>query len=375
MANHVMLTEIAAPPFMEERRAAKFAELLREAGADSVWIDAEGNVIALRRGQLGQRTVAVDAHLDTVFPEGTDVSVRRRGDTLLAPGIGDDTRGLAVVLTLLQAMNAAELHTEADLLFIGTVGEEGLGDLRGMKYLFRDGGPRIDVWISIDGVDPKRIVHGGLGSHRYRVTVRGPGGHSWGAFGLANPHHALGMAVQKFVAAADPFTSSGPRTSYNVGRIGGGTSVNSIPFESWMEVDMRSVSPERLNGVDALFQRAMREALEEANILRRRGDSLTMEIESIGNRPSGVVSVDASLVQAAMAATTYFDLEPVLTISSTNSNIPISLGVPAITIGSGGAGGDAHALSEWWVNDNQALGIKRALLIVLAEAGLSELVN
>ena len=375
MANHVMLTEIAAPPFMEERRAAKFAELLREAGADSVWIDAEGNVIALRRGRLGGRTVAVDAHLDTVFPEGTDVSVRTSGDTLFAPGIGDDTRSLAVVLTMLQAMNAAELHTEADLLFIGSVGEEGLGDLRGMKHLFRDGGPRIDAWISIDGVDPKRIVHGGLGSHRYRVTVRGPGGHSWGAFGLANPHHALGIAVQKFVAVADPFTSSGPRTSYNVGRIGGGTSVNSIPFESWMEVDMRSVSPERLNGVDALFQRAMREALEEANKLRRSGDPLTMEIDPIGDRPSGIVSVGASLVQAAMAATTYFGLEPVLTISSTNSNIPISLGVPAITIGSGGVGGDAHALSEWWVNDNQALGIKRALLILAAAAGLSELVN
>ena len=151
--------------------------------------------------------------------------------------------------------------------------------------------------------------------------------------------------------------------------------MNSIPFESWMEVDMRSVSPERLNGVDALFQRAMREALEEANKLRRSGDPLTMEIDPIGDRPSGIVSVDASLVQAAMAATTYFGLEPVLAVSSTNSNIPISLGVPAITIGSGGVGGDAHALSEWWVNDNQALGIKRALLILAAAAGLSELVN
>jgi acetylornithine deacetylase/succinyl-diaminopimelate desuccinylase-like protein len=244
-----------------------------------------------------------------------------------------------------------------------------------MKYLFRDGGPRIDAWISIDGVDPKRIVHGGLGSHRYRVTVRGPGGHSWGAFGLANPHHALGLAVQKFVAAADPFTSRGPRTSYNVGRIGGGTSVNSIPFESWMEVDMRSVSPERLNAVDALFQRAMREGLAEANRLRRDGDSLTMDISMIGDRPSGTTDLNAPIVQRALAAITYFGREPDPTISSTNSNIPISLGVPAITIGSGGAGSGAHALTEWWVNDNGASGIKQALLILAAEAGLSELAN
>ena len=375
MANHVMLTEIAAPSFMEERRAAKFAELLREAGADSVWIDAEGNVIALRRGRLGGRTVAVDAHLDTVFPEGTDVSVRTSGDTLFAPGIGDDTRGLSIVITMLRALNTAEVGTRDDILFIGTVGEEGLGDLRGMKHLFRDGGPRIDTWISIDGVNPSRVVHRGLGSHRYRVTVKGPGGHSWGAFGLGNPHHALGQAIQKFVEAADPYTFEGPRTSYNVGRIGGGTSVNSIPFESWMEVDMRSESPERLNGIDALFQRAMREGLAEANRVRRDGDSLTIDIAMIGNRPSGTTDLSAPIVQRAMAAITYFGREPDPTISSTNSNIPISLGVPAITIGAGGAGSGAHSLAEWWVNDNGASGIKQALLILAAEAGISELVN
>ena len=375
IANHVMLTEIAAPPFMEERRAAKFAELLREAGADSVWIDAEGNVIALRRGRPGGRTVAVDAHLDTVFPEGTDVSVRTSGDTLFAPGIGDDTRGLSIVITMLRALNTANVRTRDDILFIGTVGEEGLGDLRGMKHLFREGGPRIDTWISIDGVNPSRVIHRGLGSHRYRVTVKGPGGHSWGAFGLGNPHHALGLAIEKFVDAADPYTSEGPRTSYNVGRIGGGTSVNSIPFESWMEVDMRSVSPARLNGVDTLFQRAMREGLAEANRLRRDGDSLTIDIAMIGDRPSGTTDLSAPIVQRALAAIIYFGREPDPTVSSTNSNIPISLGVPAITIGSGGAGSGAHSLTEWWVNDNGASGIKQALLILTAEAGLSELVN
>lgn len=372
LADHLRLTEIPAPPFMENQRAAAFAGMLRDAGADSVWIDEVGNVLALRRGRAGGRTVALDAHLDTVFPEGTDVTVRRRGDTLVAPGIGDDTRGLAVVLTIVRALNQADLQLDADVLFVASVGEEGLGDLRGVKHLFAEGGPGIDAWIGIDGVDPRRIVHRGLGSHRYRVTMRGPGGHSWGAFGLGNPHHALGIAIQKFAAAADPYTSDGPRTSYNVGRIGGGTSVNSIPFESWMEVDMRSVSPERLAGIDAVFQQAMRDGLAEANRLRRSGDSLTVEVELIGDRPSGELSLDTPLVQRALAATRYFDLEPTTTISSTNANIPISLGIPAITIGSGGAGAGGHSLGEWWVDDNGALGIKKALLILAAEAGVSD---
>ena len=374
-ADHMALTVIPAPPFMEERRARAYAALLREAGADSVWIDEVGNVIALRRGQTGNRTVALDAHLDTVFPEGTDVTVRRRGDTLLAPGIGDDTRGLAMVLAVLRGMNAAEIETEADILFIGTVGEEGLGDLRGVKQLFSEAGPQIDSWIAVDGGSDARIVHRGLGSHRYRVTFKGPGGHSWGAFGMANTHHALGRAIHLFVQAADPYTSEGPRTSYNVGRLGGGTSVNSIPFESWMEVDMRSVSPERLNGVDSLFQRAMREALVEINAIRRDGEPLTLDIDMIGDRPSGTIPESSPLVQRAMSATRYFDVEPELSISSTNSNIPISHGIPAVTIGRGGSGGGGHALSEWWVNDEGTVAIKRALLLLAAEAGVVDLVN
>jgi acetylornithine deacetylase/succinyl-diaminopimelate desuccinylase-like protein len=360
---------------MEQQRARAYAELLREAGADSVWIDQAGNVIALRRGSAGNRTVALDAHLDTVFPEGTDVTVRRRGDTLLAPGIGDDTRGLAVILAVLRALESADIETEANVLFIGTVGEEGLGDLRGVKQLFSDDGPGIDTWIAVDGGSTGGVTHRGLGSHRYRVTFKGPGGHSWGAFGTANPHHALGRAVELFVDAADPYTSEGLKTSYNVGRIGGGTSVNSVPFESWMEVDMRSVSPERLVEVDSLFQRAMREGLREANALRREGDSMTVDIDMIGDRPSGATPESSPLVQRAIAATNYFDLEPSLRISSTNSNIPISIGVPAITLGRGGAGGGGHALSEWWVNHDGTTAIKRVLLILTAEAGVGELVN
>lgn len=370
LRDHIALTEIAAPPFGEERRAARFAELLRDAGADSVWIDAEGNVLARRRGAGAGETVVLSAHLDTVFPEGTDVTVRVRGDTLIAPGVGDDTRGLVVILTVLRALEAAGVTTEGDVLFVGTVGEEGVGDLRGVKHLFRDGGPRVDAFISVDGSDPARIVQGALGSHRYRVTFRGPGGHSWGAFGLANPHHALGTAVARFVARADSFTASGPRTSYNVGRVGGGTSVNSIPFESWMEVDMRSLSPAQLVAIDSILQRAAREGLADQSARRRRGPALDLEMDMIGDRPSGEIPVDHPFVQLAAAATRHFGLTPEFETSSTDSNVPIARGIPAITIGGGGIGVGAHSPGEYWVDQDSDLGIQRVLLITVAAAGL-----
>lgn len=371
MADLVELTQIPAPPFMEDERGRRFLEMLRELGVDTAWVDEEGNVIARRGGRTGDRVVAVSGHLDTVFPEGTDVTVRQRGDTLFAPGVADDTRGLAAVLAILRAMNAADVETEADLLFIGTVGEEGLGDLRGMKHLFREGGPRIDAFISIDGAGVGNIVHMGLGSHRYRVTFRGPGGHSWGAFGLANPAHALGRAIQHFDVAADAFTSSGGRTSYNVGVIGGGTSVNSIPFEAWMEVDMRSEVQERLVRVDSIFQTAMRRALHEYNATRREGEPLELDVELIGDRPSGEIPVTDPFVQRTVAAALELGLEPDLSRSSTDSNIPISMGIPAVTLDGGGIGGRAHSLDEWFINRNGPLGIQHALLTLLAQAGVT----
>ena len=366
----IELTEIPAPPFMEEVRAARFAELLQEAGADSVWIDAEGNVLGLRRGRGGERTVAFSAHLDTVFPEGTDVTVRMRGDTLYAPGVGDDTRGLIVVLTVLRAMQESNVETSADVLFIGTVGEEGLGDLRGMKHLFRDGADPIDAWIEIDGGSMSRLVTQGLGSVRYRVTFSGPGGHSWGAFGLANPAHAMSRAVRLFQDAADVLTRTGPRTSYNVGRIGGGTSINSIPSESWMEVDMRSVSPESLVRIEQVFINAMNRGLEGENGLRREGAALEVELDRIGDRPSGELPPSIPLIQRALAATARFGVSGNLGRSSTNSNLPIALGIPAVTLSRGGVGGNGHARNEWWINEDGYLGIQRALLVVAAEAGL-----
>ena len=204
----IELTQIPAPPFMEQVRGERFSEMLVELGIDSVYTDTEGNVVGLRRGRNPDAGVlALTGHLDTVFPEGTDVQVRISGDTLRAPGIADDTRGLATLLAVLRAMNAADLETEQDVLFIGTVGEEGLGDLRGVKHLFRDGGPRIDAFISVDGTGSDGITSMGLGSHRYRVTYKGPGGHSWGAFGLGNPAHALGRAIHYFDEAGDDHTA------------------------------------------------------------------------------------------------------------------------------------------------------------------------
>lgn len=371
MADLRELTQIPAPPFMEEARGRRFAEMLTELGVDSVWTDDEGNVIGLRRGR-GSGTIVIAGHLDTVFPEGTDVSIRQAGDTLYAPGIADDTRGLVTVLGILRAMNAAEIETELDIWFVGTVGEEGLGDLRGMKHLFREGGPPIDAFISVDGLGRDGITNAGLGSYRYRVTFEGPGGHSWGAFGLANPAHALGRAVAHFDEAAKAYTDGAPRrTSYNVGRIGGGTSVNSIPFEAWMEIDMRSESPQALDEIDAVLHEAMQRGLDEENAARADGAALELVMDKIGDRPSGEVADDHPFVQRAIAATTLTGGTPRLGRSSTDSNVPISLGVPAITIGGGGTGGAAHSLAEYYLNRDGPEGIQRALLILLAQAGLS----
>lgn len=367
----IELTEIPAPPFMEDERGERFGELLAELGADSVWTDAEGNVIGLRRGRTGERTIGFGGHLDTVFPEGTDVTVRQVGDTLFAPGVGDDTRGLVVVLSVLRALEESGVETDDDVIFVGVVGEEGLGDLRGMKYLYREDGLRPDVWIDVDGGGLSRIVSMGLGSVRYRVTFEGPGGHSWGAFGTANPAHAMSRAVRYFQDVADTLTRSGPRTSYNVGRVGGGTSVNSVPFETWMEVDMRSESPESLARIEQAFLAAMDRGVAEENALRREGEPIRAIKDKIGDRPSGEMDPSTPLVQRALAATGEFGVEGTLARSSTDSNVPIALGIPAVTIGRGGAGSNGHAPDEFWVNQDAWLAVQRALLLVVAEAGFA----
>jgi tripeptide aminopeptidase len=372
VAEILQLTEIPAPPFKEEQRGAKYLEMLRAAGLTNVERDAEGNVMGLRRGTGGGPLIAIAAHLDTVFPEGTDVKVKRDGTRLAAPGIGDDTRSLAVLLAMIRAMDAAEIRTTSDILFIGDVGEEGLGDLRGMKHLFLKGPykDRIKTFISMDGAGGgDDITHGGVGSKRYRATFKGPGGHSYGAFGLVSPAFAMGNAIQKFSRIQVP---ASPKTTFNVGVMGGGTSVNSIPFESWMEVDMRSESRAELEKVNETFIGILNEAVAEENKARStRLGPIQLDLKLVGDRPSGETPKDSTLVQTAAAAIRAAGMTPTYSWSSTDSNIPISLGIPAVTIDSGGRGGRAHALDEWIDVEKEASlrGIQTALLLLLTLAG------
>ena len=369
--NLIELTEIEAPPFKEEKRAKEFSERLKLAGIEKVWIDSIGNVIGFLEGSIGNKNIAIDAHLDTVFPEGTDVKVQIKNDTLFAPGIGDDTRGLAMILTIAETIVNSEIKPVDNILFIGTVGEEGLGDLRGVRYLFKNNEPKIDSWIAIDGGSIGRVNNQALGSYRYEVIFDGPGGHSWGAFGLVNPHHALGAGIKNFVEKADIYTDNGPKTSYNVGIISGGTSINSIPFKSSMQIDIRSIDPNRLNDMEEILYNSMNVALDEQNAIKRSGPDLKLTINKIGNRPSGKVDESVPLIQKTIAATQYMGVEPRLTIGSTDSNIPISLGLPAVTIGRGGEGGGAHSLDEWWLNKDGYRSIQLALLILLSESGIN----
>jgi tripeptide aminopeptidase len=370
---HIELTQIPAPPFKEERRAQYFKKMLEAAKADKVWMDSSGNVLALRKGAKGTRTVILDAHLDTVFPEGTDVTVKQKGDTLFAPGIADDTRGLVAILAVLKAMEKSNLKTIDDVLFVASLGEEGLGDLRGVKYVVEKSKLKIDSWISVDGTEIDRVINGALGSVRYKATITGPGGHSWGAFGLGNPHSAMAKALNYFSDEAARFTSSGIKTSFNVGRTGGGTSINSIPFESWAEIDMRSPSPSQLKKIDSIFKASMKKGLDEYNRGIKKGPVLTLALLPIGNRPSGTTSPKEAIVQRAVAAADYFSSSPIaLDVVSTNANIPIAHGIPAITVGSGGRSDHEHSLEEWWLNEKGADGIKFVLLTLLMEAGVEK---
>jgi tripeptide aminopeptidase len=364
----IALTEIPAPPFKETARGAAFLQMLRTSGLADVETDAEGNVMGVRRG-ASRTMLAVLAHLDTVFPEGTDVHVKRDGTKLRAPGIGDDTRALALMLTIIRAMDAAHIQTANDILFVGNVGEEGEGDLRGAKYLLLKGKykDRVKSFISIDGGDQGNITNGALGSKRYRVTFKGPGGHSYGAFGIVNPAFAMGEAIAKFSRITVP---ANPKTTFNVGIVRGGTSVNSIPTEVSMDVDMRSESPDALNTLVAEFQGIVREAVAQENAARSTKEGkVEADVKLIGDRPSGETPVSSPLVQSTTAVVKAFGLTPNYSISSTDSNIPISLGLPALTIGRG-PGERSHSLDEWTdVEKTSAVKAAQiALAIVLAAA-------
>ena len=368
----VTLTEIPAPPFKEERRAAAYAERFCALGLEDVTTDAIGNVTGLRRGRGNGSLIVVSAHLDTVFPEGTDVTVRREGTKLFAPGVGDDTRGLAALLAFVRALDAAGIRTEHDVLFMGDVGEEGKGDLRGVRHFFTEGAYRdkVAAFFTIDGIETPDLVTGAVGSNRYRVTFRGPGGHSLGAFGTVNPAYAMGemlVGLSKMEVPADP------RTSYCASVFGGGTSINAIPEEVWVEVDLRSTSPAELGRIDAEMHRLIATAVENENA---RGDTangpIRAEAARIGARPAGGTAHDQRIVTASMEAIRAFGFTPVLSASSTDANIPMSLGIPAVKFGSGGAGGRAHTLEEWIdVEPELSLrGLNAALAAILGTAGM-----
>jgi tripeptide aminopeptidase len=361
----IRLCEIPAPPFGEEKRAAAYADLFRRLGLQNVRIDREGNVLGERPGAAPQPHLVFSAHLDTVFPAGTDVSVSRDGPILRGPGISDDCRGLAVVTGVIRALDAAGVQTPGTITFVGTVGEEGLGDLRGVKHLFgeelRD---RVDRFVSVDG-SGYSITSVAVGSLRYRVSYRGPGGHSYGAFGMANPVHALGRAI---AGIADLQPPASPKTTFNVGRVGGGTSVNSIAFDAWMEVDMRSPDPEALGRLDREFHGVVQRAEADENARWGGHRPVTLVMERVGERPAGRTPPTAPIVRAARSVNRALDLPDELGEGSTDSNIPISLGIPAVTIGGGGRGRDAHSLEESFDTTDSWKGTQRAVLLAMALA-------
>jgi len=375
LAEQVRLTEIPAPPFQEQRRAEYYLQQMHDRGLPDAYIDTEGNVIGIRRGSGDGPLFVIAAHLDTVFPMDTDVSVEIRDGRYYAPGISDDGRGLTAVLTLIDAINASGIETVGDIMFVGNVGEEGPGDLRGVKAIFRDF-PQIDGFVSIDGSGVTRITNGGTGSRRFAVEFTGPGGHSFSAFGLVSATHALGRAIAKI---GDLQVPEQPRTTFTVGTVSGGTSVNSIAQDAMFELDMRSNDAAELAKLEAQVREVVQLAVDEENARwnvdggSEKGQ-ITVNFRLIGDRPTGTTSPDHELVQvAALAFAAVGSPVQGLQTSSTDSNMPMSLGIPAITIGGGGSGGGAHSTEEWFDPTHAHLGPQLAFLLTLALVGVQGL--
>jgi acetylornithine deacetylase/succinyl-diaminopimelate desuccinylase-like protein len=368
LQQQISICEIPAPPFREEQRAADMKRRFEELGLQNVRIDSIGNVIAEWPGAGSGPAVVLSAHLDTVFPDGTDVRVRREGDLLRGPGIGDNCRGLAVLLAVAKAMRSAGLRTQGSVFFVANVGEEGPGNLRGVRYLFARPPAPIAYFVAVDGTG-LGLTSRAVGSNRYRVDFKGPGGHSYGAFGMPNPIHALGRAIARM---ADIEVPADPKTTFNVGIVQGGTSVNTISPLGSMEVDLRSESPRELARLDSLFRKAVQEALEAE---RARWPSsrvpLGVAIESMGVRPAGAQPDSAYVVRAAQAAARVLGFDAPTSASSTDANLPMSLGIPAITLDGGGSGSGAHSLSETYRDGERGwLGPQWALLVVTTLAGV-----
>ncbi|MBO0910592.1 MAG: M20/M25/M40 family metallo-hydrolase [Acidobacteria bacterium] len=368
------LARIPGPPFGEMARADWLAERFRALGVGEVAKDRIGNVLGFRQG-LRDEVVSVSAHIDTVFPENTPLNVRRQGAKLYGPGISDNAAGVAALLALAAAIENFSLRHDRSFLFIGNVGEEGEGDLRGMRHIFTQSAwkDRIDSSLVIDGAGTDTIVAEALGSRRFEVIVRGPGGHSWSDFGAPNPIVALGRSIHLFSQTRVP---SSPKSTFNIGVIRGGTSVNSIPESAAMRVDIRSSSTAEIDRIELELRRAIDQSIQEEDLrARNKRDSiehataLEAEVVVIGNRPGGELLAPARAFEVARAVDSYLGNAAQVQRASTDANIPISMGRDAIAIGAGGSGGGAHTLQEWFDPAGRSLGLTRILLIILALAG------
>jgi tripeptide aminopeptidase len=370
----IKITEIPAPPFEEKERAEDYKQRFIGLGLSDVHLDAEGNCVGLLKGSGKGPKLVVSAHIDTVFPKGYDakVTIDDKG-VIHAPGIADDAAGLSALLSIVRTFNQTGIRTVGDIVFVGTVGEEGRGDLRGGKHLFSTI-TDIDGFISIDGDGCDNIIYLGLGSKRFEFTFKGPGGHSFGAFGeVPNPIHAMGRAIDKIANISVPEV---PRTTYAVSVVSGGTSVNSIAAEAIMLTDTRSVCVQQLDKtVSELVNCVKMAVIEENSSLKIPWDSddnIRVVIEKIGDRPSGVCSPESLHVQVALAATEAIGRTPLLGLpGSTDSSRPISLGVPALTLGAGGKGTGTHSLQESYDPTDAYLAVQRVFLTILALAGMA----
>ena len=370
LARQAALSATPAPTGAEGARGARVAELFREIGLSHVAVDQAGNVCGWFGNGHGSAPVVLAAHLDTVFGPEVDVRVKRRGQRLEGPGISDNARGLAALVAVAEALVATDVATARPILFAATVGEEGSGDLRGVKYLLNGkretGNGKPAAFIALDGAGLDRVIHRALGSKRYHVTFRGPGGHSWAAFGVANPANAVGRAA---ALLADLPIATAPRTTCAVVGLGGGTGLNSIPQDAWLDLDLRSEDPRALAQLDVTVRAALERAADDENRTRSTGTpALRVEVQLVGDRPCGITPRAHPLVQAAIAANRALGRDAELTSASTDANAPIALGIPAIALGAGGKAGDAHLTTEWYENIEGALGIVRALLVTAAMA-------
>jgi tripeptide aminopeptidase len=365
LENQVRICEIPAPTFAEERRAALVRTQFENAGLRHVRIDAAGNVLGELPGRSKGPAVVIASHLDTVFPEGTDVTVRREGTVFRGPGIGDNCRGLAVLVGLAQALQRAPVSLESTVVLVANVGEEGLGNFKGVRHLVDvELRGRMKSFVSIDG-SGIGFVHVGVGARRYRITFTGPGGHSYFRFGQANPMHALGRliaAIGEFRVAAEP------RATFSVGRAGGGTSVNSIAREAWLEVDLRSHDAEALAALDARLMREVAEAVRRENERWGGRGAIEAAWEDIGHREPGVTPADSEIVRATVSVTEVLGLPVRPFPATTDSNVPMAIGIPAVTLDGGGDGAGGHSLDEHFDSTDSWKGTQRALLLMLGLA-------